>query len=231
MCYISKLTGIERRCGMETSVNEERKMARMVESGSTIETIGGIAAVVLAVVGLANIESTYMVAIAAIVLGAALLFQGGLVAAEYSEILSRFEGGPYAEFGGGLGAEALSGVTAIVLGILALFDIGAQNLMAVAAIVLGAGLVLSSGVVMRLNSVKIDILKGSGEAKHAAQGAVSAASYAQILVGLAAVILGVLALVGMSPMTLSLVAMLGVGASILLSGGSMFGRMLSLFGR
>lgn len=216
---------------METPVREERRMARVVESGSTIEALGGVAAVVLAIVGLANISAGYMVAIAAIVLGGALLLQGGLVAAEYNEILSRFEGGPYAEFGGGLGAEALAGISAIVLGILALFGLDPQVLMSIAAIVLGAGLVLSSGVAMRLNSVKIEISRGTAEAKTAAHEAVSAASFTQIFVGLGAVILGVLALIGLSPMTLSLVAMLGVGASALLSGGALFGRMLSLFSR
>lgn len=216
---------------MDTPINEERRMARMVESGSTIEAVGGVAAVILAVVGLANIESSLMAAITAIVLGGALLLQGGLVAAEYTEILSRFEGGTYAEFGGGLGAETLAGVAAMVLGVLALFGLNAQNLVSVAAIVLGSGLVLSTGVVMRLNSVKIDIAEGSGAAKAAANDAISAAGFTQVFVGLVAVVLGVLALIGLNPLILSLVAMLVVGASTMLSGGAMFGTMMSFFNR
>ena len=208
---------------METPINEERKIARMVESGSTIEALGGVAAVILAIVGLADISSGYMAAVAAIVLGAALLLQGGLIAAEYNEILSRFEGGPYVEFGGGLGAEGLAGISAIVLGVLSLFGLGQATLMSIVAIVLGAGLVLSSGIAMRFNSVRIDVQ--TAERKTVAREAVSAASFTQVFVGLGAIILGVLALVGFSPMTLSLVAMLGIGASTLLSGGAVFGRM------
>ncbi len=209
----------------------ERKLAQWVESGSTIEALGGVAAVVLAIVGLADIAPASMVAIAAIVLGAALFLQGGLVAAEYNEILTKFEGGPYAEFGGGLGAEALAGISAMVLGILALFGLDAQHLMATAAIVLGAGMVLSSGVASRLNSVKIEISKGSEQAKVAAHEAVSGASLTQIFIGLGAVILGVLALLEISPGVLTLVAMLGLGASTLLSGGALMSRMWGVFTR
>jgi hypothetical protein len=212
----------------ETTPREQTRLARMVESGSTIEALGGATAVILAIIGLANMSTVYMLAISAIILGAALFLQGGLVAVEYNEILTRFEGGPYVEFGGGLGAETLAGVSAMVLGILALFGLDAQNLMAVAAVVLGAGLVMSSGVTMRLNSVKIEISGGSSAAKTAAHEAVSAGAFTQIFVGLGALILGVLALLGISSLTLSLVAMLGIGASTLLSGGALTGRMWSL---
>lgn len=215
----------------ETPATQERRVARWVESGSTIEAVGGAAAVVLAIVGLADIAPVSMMAIAAIVLGGALFLQGGLVAAEYNEILSKFEGGPYAEFGGGLGAEALAGISGVVLGILALFGLDAQTLMAVAAIVLGGGLVLSSGVASRLNSVKIDISRGSVEAKAAAHEAVTGASLTQIFIGVGAMILGVLALLSISPGVLTLVAMLGVGVSTLLSGGALIGRMWGMLTR
>ena len=210
---------------MESSTTENRMIARMVESGSTVDAIGGAAAVVLAIVGLANISSAYMVSIAAIVLGASLLLQGGLIAAEYNEILSRIEGGPYLEFGGGLGAEGVAGISALILGVLALFGLNPTMLMSIAAIILGAGLVLSSGVAMRFNSVKINISEGTAEAKSVAHEALSAASFTQIFVGLGAVILGVLAVIGISPMTLSLVSMLCVGASTVLSGGALFSKI------
>jgi hypothetical protein len=58
-----------------------------------------------------------------------------------------------------------------------------------------------------------------------AQEALSAASFTQVVVGMGAVILGVLAVIGISPMILSLVAMLAVGGSAVLSGGALFGRI------
>lgn len=216
---------------MKSETGEPRSVARWLESGSTIEALGGAAAVILTILGLAHVATESMMAIAAIVLGGSLFLQGGLVAAEYNEILSRFEGGPFAEFGGGLGAEALAGVSGILLGILALFGLEAQTLMAVAAIVLGGGLVLSSGVASRLNSVKIEIAKGSAEAKSAAHEAVYGASFTQILVGLGAVVLGVLALLSIASTVLILVALLAIGVSTLFSGGALITRMWAMLGR
>ena len=213
---------------MESSTIENKRVARVAESGSTIDAIGGVAAVVLAIVGLANTSTAYMVSIAAIVLGASLLFQGGLMATEYNEILSRMEGGSNLDFGGGLSAEGLAGFAAIVLGVLALFGIDSTMLMSVAAIVLGAGLVLSSALERRFNSVKISVSEGTAEEKSVANEALSTASSTQVFVGMGAIILGVLAVIGISPMTLSLVAMLCVGASILLSGGALFGKIWSM---
>ena len=46
---------------------------------------------------------------------------------------------------------------------------------------------------------------------------------------LASLTLGILVIIGMAPMTLSLVAMLGVGFSDLLSGSTINGGMLSTF--
>lgn len=210
---------------MESATVENKRAARIVESGSTIDAIGGVAAVVLAIVGLAGIGPNYMLSIAAIVLGGSLLFQGGLMTVEYHEILSSLKGGSNIEFGGGLGAEGLAGVTALVLGVLALFGLDSAILMSIAAIVVGGGLILSSGVAMRFNSVKIDLAEGTSEAKTVAREALSGASLTQVFVGMAAAVLGILAVIGISPTTLSLVAMLSVGASTILTGGALFNRI------
>lgn len=210
---------------MESTTVENKRVARIVESGSTIDAIGGVTVVVLAIVGLAGIGPSYMLSIAAIVLGGSLLFQGGLMTAEYSEILSSLKGGSSLEFGGGIGAEGLAGISAVILGVLALFGLNPAILMSVAAIVLGGGLVLSSGVALRFNSVKIDLAEGTSEAKTVAREALSAASLTQVFVGMGAAILGILAVIGINPMVLSLVAMLAVGASTVLTGGALFNRI------
>lgn len=212
----------------ETPPPEARRVAHWVEGGSTIEVLGGFAAVILAIAGLTHYAPLTMVAIASIVLGGSLFLQGALVAAEYNEILAKLEGGPYDEFGAGLGAEALAGVAGMVLGILALFDVSPHILMGIAAIVLGAGLVLSSGVASRLNSVKIDVSTGSAEAKTAARRAVTASSLTLVVIGLSAAVLGVLAVINISADMLSLIAMLGIGVALLYSGGAVMGRMFSM---
>jgi uncharacterized membrane protein HdeD (DUF308 family) len=50
------------------------------------------------------------------------------------------------------------------------------------------------------------------------------------LVGIGAIVLGILALTGHVPMTLTLVAMLSVGAAILVSGSVLASRLFGMFG-
>ena len=52
-----------------------------------------------------------------------------------------------------------------------------------------------------------------------------AASGSEALIGAGAIVLGILALAGFSPIVLILVALLAVGASILLAGSAVAGRM------
>ena len=71
---------------------EEERSAEVVTGGSMIEAVGGIATVVLAIVGLAGLVPIYLAAIAAIVLGAALLLQGIAIAARFSDLLAETAG-------------------------------------------------------------------------------------------------------------------------------------------
>jgi hypothetical protein len=61
-----------------------------------------------------------------------------------------------------------------------------------------------------------------------AREAVSGAAAVQVLTGTGAAFLGILALVGINPMVLSLVALLAVGASLVLCGTAISSRTLSL---
>ena len=215
-----------------TGVHEQSAFKELTFGGSTSVLTGGAAAAVLAILGLAGVAPGYLVAISVIALGVAMLFEGGFVAAEYGKILSRAsdEGRKVkVELGGGLSGEALAGVASIALGVLGLLGVVPEVLIPIAAIVLGAGQMFGSGVVSRLNSLKIDASSEHETAKQVASEAMSAAAGLQVLVGLAAVVLGILALVGLAPLTLNLVAMLALGSSFLLSGGAIAGRVLSYF--
>jgi hypothetical protein len=217
---------------METTAHEEGKeVERAVIGGSSTEALAGAAAVVLTILGLAQIEPRFMIAIAAIALGAALVFDGAAVAAEYSRILAHNGNGAIgrAELGGGISTQIGGGVAAIVLGVLALLNLDATILMAIATIVLGTTMVFSSGVSTRLNALKIETSGDHDVAKRVAREALTAATGTEVLVGLAAVVLGILALVGIDPPTLILVAMLALGAAILLTGSAVVGKMLSVF--
>lgn len=215
-----------------TGTHERNTFKELTFGGSTSVMTGGAAAGVLAILALAGVAPGYLVAIAAIALGVAMLFEGGFVAAEYGRILNAgSNNGRLAkvELGGGLSGEALAGVAGIVLGILALLGVVPAVLISIAAIVLGAGQMFGSGITSRLNALKIDVSSEHETAKQVASEAMTAATGLQLLVGLAAVVLGILALVGLEPLTLDLVAMLALGSSFLLSGGAIAGRVLSYF--
>jgi len=217
---------------MDTIVSDQH-MKEMTVGGSSSAILGGAAAVVLSILGLAGVVPHYMLTIAGIALGVGLLFEGGFIAAEYRTLLMGSGAATTtskAELGGGLGAEAMAGVGAIVLGILALLGIVPHVLMSIASIVLGAGLMVGSGMMARLNALKLDTSATHETAKRVAKDAMSAATGLQALVGLAGIVLGILALIGVAEQTLNLVAMLALGSSELVSGGAITSRVLSFFG-
>jgi hypothetical protein len=215
-------------------VRQEETSAEVVAGGSMGEAIGGIAAVVLAIVGLAGVYPGYLAGITAIVVGAGLLLQGGAVAARFSTLLSETAGTRLTnrQLGGGMSAEFLGGAAGIVLGILALIGIYPAILLPVSAIVFGGVLVLACGTMARLNSLAVEqCMPGNATAQRVASEVVATANGAQALVGLAAIVLGIIALVGSYPLSLTLVAFLCVGAAILLSGAAVGTKMISLVHR
>ena len=210
---------------------QDKHLVEFVAGGSTAEIAGGIAAVVLAILGLADVVPRFMLTIATIAIGAALLFEGASIAAEYSRLLKETTHDTFqsTELGGGMTAEMMAGVAGIVLGILALLGLDPMVLSPAALIVFGVALVFGSGITSRLNDLKIETSGAEMPARRVAHEAVSAAAGTEILVGLSAGVLGILALVGIAPMTLSLIGMLAVGASVMLSGTAIGGKLLSMF--
>jgi len=60
-------------------------MSKEAAYGWFADAIGGTAAAVLAIIGLAGVHSEMMVAIATIIFGAALLIEGGTMLSEYAQ--------------------------------------------------------------------------------------------------------------------------------------------------
>lgn len=188
-------------------VHEERAL-QAVGAGSAAEAIGGAAAVVLAIIGLANGVPVAMMSIATIVLGGAILLDATAVGVRHQRLVRDTWGrdvrAPKVRLGTGLSAEALAGVAGIVLGILALLGDIPVTLGAIAVIVFGGGMML--GTVAR---------RRHDDATNVATGG-------DVLIGIGAVVLGILALLGLYPLTLVLVALLGVGGAVMF-GGSVLG--------
>jgi hypothetical protein len=163
---------------------------RTVAGGAILESIGAIATLGLAIVGLAGVFSPTMAAIATIIFGAALWMEGGVFATRYSE--------GALEWGESLSVDFLGGVAGIVLGILALLGLAAVTLLSVAIMAFGATLMFR-----RTEGIS--------------------AGY-QSAFGLGTFVLGLLAVIGLSSLPLVLVALLCLGASALFTGAAMGAR-------
>ncbi len=171
-----------------------------------MEAVGALATIALAIVGLAGVFSNTMAAIATIVIGASVLSEAGAFGATmFTRVGASAVTTTEASNNGGLSADLLGGIAGIVLGILALLGVAQVTLLAVAVLIFGATFLLSSLAFANTNF-------NSG---------------GQLLVGLAGIVLGILAVIGLDQMTLVLVGLLSLGVAALFSGSSWGVRALA----
>lgn len=205
--------------------------ARTATFGGLADAIGGIATIVLAIVALGGVHSEIVLSIAVIVFGAALLIQGGTLVSEYESMMSPVGATNVSpeQFGvGGLSTLFLVGVAGIVLGILALLGIATATLAAIAVIAFGTALLLSSNSVRQLS-----MLQTMGRAEVPRAGAellagemASGSASVQMLAGLAAIVLGVLAVAGVNQTILTLAALIVLGSAVILTGSALTGLIM-----
>jgi hypothetical protein len=210
--------------------HEKQTSLEFVAGGSIVEAVGGLAGVVLGILGLAGVDPALMASIAALAIGAALLSESGALAGRYSSLLADMPGA-YAsqELGTGMTAELIGGATGVALGILAILGVAPTVLLSVAALVFGASLLVGSAATARMNDLRFAAGEGLDErTRRIMHEAVSGATGAQVMVGLGGIALGILALVGLATLSLVLVAMLAVGVSILLTGSAVGARVMSV---
>lgn len=214
------------------SGESQRRTYAVEAGGAATESMGGVAVIALAIIALAGVLRPVLTDIAGIVFGAAFIIEGAAVAARHSAVMdqtvdSRMD---QLEMGGGVSVELVAGIAAITLGILSLVGVVPGVLMPALVIIGGAGLILSAGAVQRLNDMRSEALGVGHTERMVARTAVSSAAAGQVLAGLGAVTLGILALVGVGDaQILTTVGMLVLGAAITLSGTALSGKMLNLF--
>ncbi len=216
------------------SPERERAVSmEFVTSGAIIEATGGFGALVLGILSLIGLIPGYLVPIAAIVLGGALLAEAGSVAVRYWKLPEEVSTGRWAslELAGGMIAEFLGGITGIVLGILALVGLMPALLTAVAVLVFGLAFLLGSGLTARLSH-----MESAGQPQErpwrSSRFTMRSAVGIQVLVGLAACVFGILGVLGISGPTLAAVGVLILGGSALVSGTALCTRnMTALYHR
>lgn len=201
---------------------EGRSLATETEPvGLLTEGAAGIAVVVLAIIALAGVSSSALVSIATIIVGVGLMVQGFNSAAENSRGLPA----AIPEFGGEVMVDCLAGGTGIVLGILALIGISTGYLLNAALIIFGAALLLSGALAMR-GPVATPL---GAEATMVAYRGSPAAGGMEMLIGVAAVVLGILSFVLPHAGVLTMVGFIAVGAALLLVSATFGSAMLRVF--
>ncbi len=221
---------------MSATLSHTRTPESAAAFGGMMDAIGGIATAVLAIIGLAGWRPELLAGVATIVFGAALLIQGGTLLSEFAQAFTPAGALQTASdaFGGdGLAAMFPVGIAGIVLGILALLGVASYALTSVSVIAFGAALMLSAQSVRRLYRMQADLRRvsvGSYSVREFLAGEMASGSAGiQFLTGLAALVLGIIAVVmtGSGNELLTLVALLIVGLTNIISGSALSGLVLS----
>jgi hypothetical protein len=209
---------------------ERRGLADEVEPvGLLTEGAAGVAVIVLAIIALAGVSPEALASIAAIVIGVGLMVQAFNGAAEHWNMMTAnaTAGAHGAAFGGDVMVDCMCGLTGIVLGILALVGMSAAHLLPPALIVFGGALLVGGAASMRAKTLPAT-LAGSETMAVTYQGS-PAASGMEILIGLAAIVLGIVSLLMAGTWVLVLVGFIAVGAALLLASATFNGAVMRLF--
>lgn len=208
--------------------NAIHSSARALMGGFSGEAIVGGAAAVLAILALAEILPETLAPIATIAVGFALLIKSASVASQAFRIRSELAESPseQIELGTGMSSELLAGMAGIVLGVLALLGMSPLTMMSIAVIAFGAAMLFGGGETLRISRLGSEMEHGS--IQHLAGLAARSAAGAETMVGIGAVVLGILALTSAEPLVFILSGLLILGAAQLITGLMESGRMATL---
>lgn len=205
--------------------HEERVTAATFAGGASLETLGGLAAIILGVLGFSTAPFA-MASVGTICIGVALFAQGAAVMTRWRDALHRLQGAGFdrQELIGGLSTEFFAGIVGIVLGVLAIVDVKPLIMLPVASIVFGGALLLGGAAQPELAAI------AGPASRTSVQEAVEASGGIMVLIGIASAVLGILSLLEVGPvLTLALVALLCVGATLFFAGGALAARFMRRF--
>lgn len=229
---------IRDRASRDARSRPEANALPIVAAGSALKSVGGIAVAVLAILALVGVIPRILMAIAGIVFGVAMFFEGAGITSEYRK-LGRWiadTSSERVELAGATGIEVAVGVAAVVLGILSLIGVSAGTLIPVLVITGGAGLIIAVGTVHRLSDLQMMTTGASEFGRRLRHESIGGAAVVQTLGGLAALVLGILALIwnGTTPAgygTLAEIGMICLGVAAAVGGGVIAGRSTMLYRR
>lgn len=220
--------------GQGRSPSSERKRTEEVVAGSSsLVTLAGLIAIVLVILAFFGVARSTMAALTTIVLGIGLLSQGMALSKRRNELradlLAAGETKAAESVGTGMTVEIIAGTIGIILGVIALFSGAVHSLVSLSVIAFGVALITGGPLTTRLDDVNIAHAREEGVPLESSRKVVRTASGIEVLLGIVAVVLGILALIAFSPgMTVPLISLLLVGAAVAFSQGILAKRSASL---
>jgi hypothetical protein len=209
--------------------SEVKKTEEVVAGSSTLVSLAGIAAIVLVILSYIGVLRFAMAAVATIVIGGGLLAQGLALSRRHKEIRSELAAAGNAKAADGIGSgatvEIVAGIIGVVLGIIALAGGSPRAMMAISLIAFGFALIMVGPLANRLDELNAVSSRAEGVPLDGSHKTVRTTSGMDVLVGIAAVILGILALIGLATnIAVLLVGLLITGIALAVSGGVMTRR-------
>jgi len=211
---------------------QEKKAYEVVSGGTMTEAIGGLTAVTLTILSLAGVFPILLASIAVIAIGVALFLKGTTIAAEHKKLIASISNNKLSrdDINAGMSVELITGIGAITLGILSLVGVATYSLLPISTIVLGAGIFMSTNAKSRLNTSKIRLSTDYETSNDVAKEIASSSIDAEIFIGIGVMTLGILAVIGISPMLLTIIGLLCAGSTNVLTGSALGERFMELAG-
>lgn len=202
------------------------------ELGLLVATMpAALALVILGILALARIDPTLLVSIAVIVAGVMVASDSAALSQQIAAALAANKAHRVnaSELPAGMGAGVLGGITGVVLGILAILGVAPSTLIAVAVIVFGAAVMFDFAARSQLHALRMTTEETSEHSAKLALATATSTRTAAMFTAVGLIALGIIALAGISGDVLTAVALLGLGAYVLLEEGSVAGHLMHLF--
>ncbi|HKS88353.1 MAG TPA: hypothetical protein VJR70_02830 [Stellaceae bacterium] len=202
--------------------------------GPMTEGAAGIAVIVLTILGLSAVSPAVLASIATIVIGVGLIIESANTGIEYSRVTDQAAtagAAQTAELGADVTVQVMAGVAGIVLGILALLSAGALLALLPAALVVFGGAMLLAGFSATTVSAVRGMESVTGERMVTMESELAPARGLQVMIGIASIVLGILAFVLTAGGTLLMVGLLVVGCGLLATSANFTQSFMKLLSR
>jgi hypothetical protein len=202
--------------------------------GPMTEGAAGIAVIVLTILGLAAVSPNILTSVATIVIGVGLFIEAANTGIEYQRVTGQaMQAGAVqtAQMGADVSVEVLAGVAGVVLGVLALIGAGGVMHLLPAALIAFGGAMLLAG----FSATSVGMVSGMNPATGAPavsmQSELAPARGLQVLAGITAIVLGILAYTVAAGGTLLIVGMLVIGAALLATSANFTQSFMKMLAR